>query len=233
MARRRSDSRPLLDAAGKPVVGYVCQRTRVADPWVGRKVRFYCPVKYRYDLREDRNVLVKRAQVQFYDSNRWHLARDVFVVPKEGSPDVPLLKALRAFSHDFWWLSARGSLERRATIYEERMPLLTAPPREGWRLVATSQVAALIGRAKDIEGPSLVPHVSETIEDERAHARLRMRQRSLKIAELTLARHERSLERVQKLVERWNKRVATLRDLTLEISVETKKHLIAQPKDKT
>lgn len=133
-------------------------------------------------------------------------------MPKDGRPNVPLMKALRAFSHDFWWLSARGALERRATIYEERMPNV-APPRAGWRLVSTTDVASLIGRSKGLD-TSVVPRVSEMNEDERAKARLRMRQRALTKAESTLKHYEQTLARAQKLVEQWTKRVTRLRDLT-------------------
>lgn len=47
MTSKRADQRQLVDAAGHPVIGYVTRKTRVADPWVARKVRYFRPAKYR------------------------------------------------------------------------------------------------------------------------------------------------------------------------------------------
>lgn len=209
------EPRRLLDGNGRPVLGFIKRKTVVADPWVGRKVRLFRPVEHRYDKQYDYYKLAKRAQIQFHGSNQWYPAKQVFVVPKEGCPDIPLMKALRLLSHDFWWVSARGALERRATIYEERMPHV-APPREGWRLLPSAEVASLIGQSKSAGGHSLVPRISETDELDTVRARIRHRQRALQKAELTLLRHTRSRTRTEKLIVKWTERVERLRSLTVK-----------------
>jgi len=218
----RPRPRILRDAAGEPVVGYVVQELLLEDKkWIGKTVRYFCPAEYK--LNEwtvmpmglppppPQVCLHKRARIIFRGSHVWVEARDVYARPVEGMKLMPLMKALRNFSHDFFWVSKNGALERRATEYEVRLPEDAPPPRDGWRLLPAKDVAALIGYSKTMPAGAVLPGGSET--DAEAHQKevVRRRERALQKALLSLVRHEQDLKRKQGVVERVKAKIEKLR----------------------
>ncbi|HYX22461.1 MAG TPA: hypothetical protein VFA98_16575 [Thermoanaerobaculia bacterium] len=220
----------LRDAAGDPVIAYVRRNTAVADPWVKGVIRWFCPVVYRLDTemrprghfasstftfvaqpvpRQTPHGAIrlhKKARIVFRGSSQWHEARKVFVQPKEGAPDVPIIRALRTLSHDAWWIAPSGALEQRATIYEARTEGVK-PPRPGWRLSSSAEVAEMVGASK--RKPEYIPRGDVEAEAGRREA-LRRHGRTLLAARKTLEAHERGLLRKQEIVERWRERVRKL-----------------------
>jgi hypothetical protein len=190
----------LLDAAGRPVVAYVERSTRVAERWLGRRVRFHKGVVYHRSGR-----LGSRALILFAGSTKWYEARHVFAPPRAGeTPNIPILRALRTYCHDHWWVSASGALERRATLYEERVP--DPPPRVGWRLATVDDVGRIVAdRKRELHAPE-----SETDRDLAHLEQVRRSARRLARALETLASHERRLARQSRLVDKWRKRIAEM-----------------------
>jgi len=198
---RRPTPTRLLDARGHPVIAYVERSTRLSERWLGRRVRLYTSVFYRG------RRLYARARIQFVGSMKWYEARHVFAPPRLGEePGIPILRALRTFSNEHWWISATAALERRATLYEERMS--DPPPRAGWRLASIDEVEELVADRKKTTGP--LP-TSQTDRDLAARDDVRRHARRLARAITTLELHERALARQSRLVDKWRKRVASLR----------------------
>jgi hypothetical protein len=218
----------LRDAAGDPVVAYFKRDTLVADPWVRGTIRWFVPVVYRLDTgqiprghyssslgfvpqpvprptRFGSVRLHKKARVAFKGSSRWHEARNVFVQPKEGAPDVPIIRALRTLS-DAWWVSRSGALEQRATIYEARTTG-ARPPRPEWILRSHAEVSEMIGASK--LRPEPIPR-GEVEAEGKAQEALRRRARTIAAAKKTLAFHERDLVRKAKVVGKWREKVRKL-----------------------
>lgn len=216
----RMKPRVLRDAAGQPVIGYVVRDLLLEEKeeWIGRSVRYFRSAEYKRQsvsgsgFRQAFVYLHKKASILFCGSRTWHEARDVFARPVEGMRLVPLMKALRNFSHDFFWISAGGALERRATEYEARMPESAKAPREGWKLVPAGSVAALIGYSKEMPAGAVIPQESEM--DAEAHRKeiVRRRERALQKAAISLLKHERELKRKTKIVERAKAKMDKLRN---------------------
>jgi len=210
MKEQPGEKRLLLDRAGRSVVGYVLRKTRLEDSqWVGREVRFLRPGYESEGVDAHGSpvarYVVRRAQVLFVGSNQWHDTFRVFARPVslERLEAVPLIKSLRTYSHQSWWLSrdeaGRPVLERRATLYEERMPEL--PPKSGWELAPVETVVELIGKSKTAKGRPLT-HGSETERELREKEIVASRARSLSSARAALYRHERDHERLERDVAR-------------------------------
>lgn len=219
----RPKPRVLRDAAGEPVVGYVARELLLEEnkEWVGKPVRYFCPAEHM--LAEwkalplglpsppSRVYLHKRARILFRGSRIWYEARDVFARPVDGMKPMPLMKALRNFSHDFFWVSGSGALERRATEYEARLPEDASPPRAGWKLMHTKDVASLIGYSKAVPAGTVFSGKSETDAEDHQKEVVRRRERALKKAVASLARHEETLRRKLAVVERAKTKIEKLR----------------------
>ncbi len=196
-------SRQLHDASGRPVTGYVRRDTLIAEPWLGRVVRFFRPLERRYDPHSGCQRLVKRASVLFVGSDTWYESRNVFAKPVEGMPCVPLMTALRVTSHNHWWMSASGAPERQATLYEERMP--ETPPHEGWTLITSEAYASLVGYSKNTNW-----HVSSksfTAQLDEALGKRQNIERAMVRAKRALNRQKAALWKAQQRVTKYETRI--------------------------
>lgn len=207
----------IRDRADRPVIGYVRRDTLVADRWVGRPIRMFRQVHMRFDPDRGRVGLHKRASILFVGSSKWHESRDVYARPADGKPLVPIMKALKDFSQESWWVSKKGEegsealvIERRATLYEESMP--DSPPFEKWALMPSAVVSDLIGYAKSTYASAPAPK-SDTDEAHDAARALSNHERALQRAKAGLQRHEEQLAFEQSRVAAYSRKVTRLEAL--------------------
>lgn len=103
-----------------------------------------------------------------------------------------------------WWRSARGALERPATVYEVmHREDADFAPREGWTLVDGAEHAAVL------KGPGHRAMSSEMQDEERREKRADVASKVEK-ARRTLARHSRGLALKKTLVAQWKKKLTRL-----------------------
>lgn len=215
---RKSHPRPkpkvLRDAGGRPVIGCIMRETKLEEPSiVARPVRFFCPLEERMNPA-GRISLYRRAKIVFRGSPRWYDSRDVIAPPKDGMAPMSLMRALRTLSHDFWWVSSSGALERRATNYEARLPTAVNeefPPHPGWRLISSNDVASLISYSKHTASREVMPTRSETDKARVVVAKLKRLDRELRHAEGVLSRHKADLAKRERIVRKWEKKIEKLR----------------------
>jgi hypothetical protein len=109
-----------------------------------------------------------------------------------------------------WWVSARGAMERAATLYEELRPELA--PRKGWRLAPIGEVEAIVDARRKglarleseleeeermrIEGAARRAVASARLHREFCEARARKFERAAKKAREREARAEKKLAKI-------------------------------------
>ncbi len=205
----------LLDRAGRPARGII---TDPKHPKCGEEAVVIAYAKARYAHPSNYSTppktlpLRRRAMMRFDPENKdaWIEARYVEVRRRDENDErITLTRALATMSHKSWWMNVDGALERRTTVYEERMGVEFAP-RPGWTLVSSETVTSLIAHSKLTTGVVLSTAETETEAAHKEKERMRSHARALDEAQRTLAKHERGLERSKKLVKYWRTRVDVL-----------------------
>lgn len=216
--KKRRKSRPkgghrITDAAGRPVIGM----------WGVGSIARALPITFYYrevrrDLLTTKGVKVGTRRVRaealrVVGESNLRSAAFVYAPQCAGFPDMLLLKSLRTYSK-YWWVNARGDLERSATEYEARLPDLA--PREGWTLASHDAVASLVAHQKQLPIGREPTDTERQERDARAQVKAASRARRLSTARSMVARYERRIKLDTTLLKKWKRREKALAKATNE-----------------